>query len=224
MLLLSVLILLVVGVVVWFMLRPTENTPDAPPPSAEREQAAPAVSAPEPASPAKATPRTSAEKPTGVSSAPPRRRMSPARHRARLLEIMRKLREARQAAGSESAPTGSAAPADPSKPGKLSRDYIKGALGEITPLIKECYHNALASNPGLGGRIVVQFEIVGDSELGGLVAESKIDPERSQVTSPGLEECVRETMYALELKAPEGGGKVKVSMPYTFRTKASRSK
>ena len=150
--------------------------------------------------------------------------MDPARHRARLLAIMRKLRAAQQAASTAGgAGSGSAAAVDPDKPGHLPAKYIRSALGEITPLIKECYHNALAAKPGVAGKIVVDFEIVGDSELGGLVASSAVDPARSTVTSAGLTECVTQTMYALELKAPQEGGKVKVSMPYIFRSKGSKA-
>jgi hypothetical protein len=31
-----------------------------------------------------------------------------------------------------------------------------------------------------------------------------------------MEECVRETMYALKLEAPKGGGSVKVRFPFVL--------
>ena len=61
------------------------------------------------------------------------------------------------------------------------------------------------------------FEIVGDPEVGGLVTNARVDPGRSNIKAPGLRECVRETMYALELDAPEKGGKTRVSYPLLFR-------
>ncbi len=136
---------------------------------------------------------------------------------------MDKLRAAQEASGGQG-PTGSggATPEEESPSGTLSGDYIRSAMKEIQPLIKECYQNALAAKPDLSGRMVVSFEIAGDSELGGLVTESKLDPERSTITSPGLKECVRETMYALELPAPEGGGTVEVNMPFIFHRKDSK--
>ena len=149
-----------------------------------------------------------------------RGRMARASHRARVHEIVRKLSEAAEAQAAERAATAAPGTASSGAPtGQLSAKYIKKAIKEITPLIKECYDNALSADPKLGGKLVVQFDIVGDPDEGGLVAESKIDPERSTMKSAAeLRECVRETIYALELDPPEDGGKVTVRYPFKFST------
>lgn len=210
------LVLASAGVVILLPGEP-EDQPDRAGDQASRgePQGAPAPS--RSAAPSRGSPAKKAE------AAPrQRQRMAPARHRARLQAMMARLRKA-QAATAAPPPATGAPPsggADPDSPGKLSADYIRGAVKEITPLIKECYQMALAQDPELGGKLIVRFEIVGDPELGGLVAHSGIDEERSSATSASLRECVKETMYALELKPPEERGKVVVNYPFKFKTSA----
>ncbi len=200
----------------WWVLRDEE--PALPEPTA-----APAASPGEPQrevaneapveSPARsAAPKTSPEKGPATQQ---RRRMTPAQHRARLMKIMRKL----QAASEAPMATGGASGGEPETVPKLTARYIKASIKEVVPLIKECYENALRKDPKIGGKMVVTFEIVGDADLGGLVSTSAIDPKRSNITAPGLRECVRETIYALELPRPESGGKTRVSYPFRFRAR-----
>lgn len=94
-------------------------------------------------------------------------------------------------------------------------------MRELAPLFRQCYENSLAQHPKLAGSLVVRFEIVADPELGGVVADSQVDPERSRMNSPELSECIQESIYALELPPPEGGGKVVVNYPFRFRSAKS---
>jgi len=102
--------------------------------------------------------------------------------------------------------------------GSLEKDYIRQQIKEITPLIKECYLMALEKNPKQEGSLVVKFSIIGDPHWGGLI-------EKSEVVGGNLDkdeflsECVRETMYALKLKPPKGGGRVIVNYPFRFSQK-----
>ncbi|MBW1807714.1 MAG: AgmX/PglI C-terminal domain-containing protein [Deltaproteobacteria bacterium] len=102
-------------------------------------------------------------------------------------------------------------------PGSLSKKYIQESIKEIIPLIKECYHMALAENPNLAGKITVRFTIIADQEYGGLVEESQVLDDSELAANPMLNECFRETMYALKIKAPEGGGRVTVNYPFVLR-------
>ena len=99
--------------------------------------------------------------------------------------------------------------------GTLDAEYIRAAIQELKPLLAECYELAREEQTDLEGRLVVQFEIVGEPDVGGIVETSAID-EASDLRHPVLDECVRETMYTAELPAPEGGGRVTVRYPFNF--------
>jgi hypothetical protein len=95
------------------------------------------------------------------------------------------------------------------------RQYIREQIREITPLIKECYEMALEENPDLSGKVTVRFSVIGDPELGGLIRDSSILEET--VGSGALNECIRETMYAVKLDPPKEGGVLMISYPFMFR-------
>src|SRR5204862_7530164 len=93
-----------------------------------------------------------------------------------------------------------AAQDDPSKPkpegpGSLDKDYIKARIGEIKPLMKECYEMGLARKPDLAGKLLVKFSIVADPDVGGLVERAEILKGQGggDIDDPGVHECVRET-------------------------------
>jgi hypothetical protein len=136
--------------------------------------------------------------------------MTPAQHRARVRAILGRLRRASSSQADASSPAAGQV-VDPDRWGTLEPTYLANSIQAIMPLVKECY--GLAGKPR--GRLVVHLEIVADPDLGGLVAESTIDEDRSNVVSPTMRECIRETMYALELDPPTGGGRAKVAIPIT---------
>lgn len=104
--------------------------------------------------------------------------------------------------------------------GHLGPEYIRSRVRELVPLIAECYELALHEQADLEGRLVVEFTIAGEPDVGGIVEESRI-AEASTLRHPTLDECVRETMYTAELEAPEGGGRVTVRYPFTFRPESA---
>ena len=116
-------------------------------------------------------------------------------------------------------------------PNKTYKDYIWSSVRELVPFIWECYETSLATKPTLAGTVVVNFTIEGEPETGGLVTECVIDDSSdmtlsasiSWITSstatkdPEFRECMRETMFALEIDPPRNGGAVEVVYPFTFR-------
>lgn len=101
--------------------------------------------------------------------------------------------------------------------GSLAPDYIREQIQDVTPLIRECYDAALSTDPDLGGRVTVEMKLIGEEEIGGLIESSVVLAEESDVATPDFLECVSETMYAVELDAPEGGGAVTIRYPFHFR-------
>ena len=130
-------------------------------------------------------------------------------------ELLQRLAQAQQAAVATGSRRQEAAPAPPPE---LDKDYIRGQMQALIPLIKECYENALRDKPMLSGKLVVNFTIVAEPEIGGLVADSTVDPDNSDIADSDLRECVQETMYGARFPAPKDGGEVKVTYPFIFKT------
>lgn len=107
------------------------------------------------------------------------------------------------------------------KPGGLPAKYIREAVHEIVPLLKECYHMELDERGNISGKVVLGFDLVADDEHGGLVEEASIlESELSKEISDSFAECLRESVYALRLNAPEWGGRTTVRYPLIFRAAA----
>jgi RNA polymerase sigma factor (sigma-70 family) len=107
--------------------------------------------------------------------------------------------------------------------GDLDKDYIRSAMQDLIPLLTECYEHGLERDPTLAGSVAVDFTIEGEPGVGGVVGESKIDPDPAETTlrDPDVRECIQETMYALEIDPPKNGGTVRVHYPFTFHPAGS---
>jgi hypothetical protein len=105
-------------------------------------------------------------------------------------------------------------PKPPASPTKLTtKQYIRERMDEIKPLLEECYQMAKAQDSSLSSRIPVAFTIEGDPDVGGLITEVSLLPT---LANPKLTECMRETLYTLEIDPPEEGGDVSVVYPFDF--------
>lgn len=128
-----------------------------------------------------------------------------AAERERLLQKLSTARsEHRAAAPSAGAP----------EPGSLEKEYVREQVREIIPLVKECYSNALEQKPTLAGRVMMKFVISGEPDIGGLVESAEVEEVSEGLRDPGLQECMRESMYAMRFKPPKGGGQVVVTYPF----------
>ena len=108
-------------------------------------------------------------------------------------------------------------PRESSKPSGLPAEYIREAVREIIPLLKECYHMELEERGDISGKVVLGFDLVADDEHGGLVEEASIlESELSKEISDSFAECLRESVYALRLDAPKWGGRHTVRYPLFF--------
>jgi RNA polymerase sigma factor (sigma-70 family) len=99
--------------------------------------------------------------------------------------------------------------------GDLDKNYIRSSVRELLPFLQECYETLLDTKPKAQGTITMKFTIEGEPETGGLVTESDVDPD-SEITDPEFQECMRETMFGLEIDPPANGGKVDVVYPFSF--------
>lgn len=142
------------------------------------------------------------------------RRLADPAKRPAMLEAIRAQAE-RRFAEAQAAAAGAPPPTLPE--GDLARDYIRTSVKEITPLLVECYEQALGRDAKLAGTITVDFTIEGEPGLGGVIGDSKVREDRSDLKDPELRQCIQETMYAIEIDPPANGGVVRVSYPFTFR-------
>lgn len=99
----------------------------------------------------------------------------------------------------------------------LPKSYIGKKIIELTPLLKECYVTEMEERGQVSGKVVVEVSLVGDEEYGGLVEEVRIlESQFSRERSDSFLECLRESLYAIQLDAPEWGGRQTVSYPFYF--------
>ncbi len=101
-----------------------------------------------------------------------------------------------------------AAPGSEREPSEAQKEQLRGAVRGLMPLVQECYQNALEDHPKLMGKVMIDFEVVGDGETGGLVDNVRIDEEKTRFAnaSPAalesLRTCVTESQYVMEVGPP----------------------
>lgn len=83
---------------------------------------------------------------------------------------------------------------------------IKNHLGQI----QRCYSQELVRNPGLRGKIVINF-VIG---LQGAVTSSRI--QQTSMKNANVESCIQSVVRRMPFPKP-GGGVVEVIYPFTFR-------
>lgn len=130
-----------------------------------------------------------------------------------MLDSLARARAQRESSSSKGGSPGPSPTSDAA--GTLDKDYIRGRVKEILPLLTECYTATLRDHPNAAGRMVVKFSIVAEESVGGLIESSEV-AEESTLREPQMVECVRETMYAMRMAAPRGGGRVSVTYPFVF--------
>jgi hypothetical protein len=98
----------------------------------------------------------------------------------------------------------------------LSREYLQARIREdFYPLAAACYEGALARQPGLRGQIAIDFMIVGDAKVGGIVDQAQIN-DKTDITDSRFVECMRESMLSMVFAPPDENGWVTVTYPFRF--------
>ena len=100
----------------------------------------------------------------------------------------------------------------------MDKEYIRSSVHALLPLLTDCYTQGLERNPKLKGHIVIDFTIEGEPDVGGVIGESTIDDNASDLDDSEVRQCIQETMYGLEIDPPTGGGTVQVRYPFEFRS------
>ncbi|MBI4821391.1 MAG: AgmX/PglI C-terminal domain-containing protein [Deltaproteobacteria bacterium] len=95
----------------------------------------------------------------------------------------------------------------------LDAPGIKSAMQSAVPEIKECYETWLQSNPGLGGKLIVEFTIAADGDEGRVSGAKVAESELGHVFMEG---CIMNAVEDLAFDRP--GEEIKVRYPFQLRT------
>jgi hypothetical protein len=158
------------------------------------------------------------EEPAGERRPPPAQAEARRKHAELQKRILAAQEERRASRAANEAPA--AFGAVPAAVGTLDKEYIKGRIAELKPLLAECYELARREQKDLRGKLVMSFDIVGEPAMGGLVDRAEIvrKGESDEIAHPVLDECVRATVESVTFAAPEGGSKVSVTYPFLFES------
>jgi hypothetical protein len=94
--------------------------------------------------------------------------------------------------------------------GGLTAEEINRVVKARAGIFRACYQTELNRSPGLGGKLVVSFQIGGD----GIVKSSKVSGASSMRNS-NVESCVKSNI--MRLKFPAKGGLANVNYPFLFQ-------
>lgn len=99
---------------------------------------------------------------------------------------------------------------------KIDPKYIQGVVrNDYFPLARQCYGAALEHDPKLAGKIALQFTILGDRHIGGVVDDLSFTDETT-IKDPAFQTCMRESMLSVTFDAPPEGGEVTIVYPIVF--------
>lgn len=94
--------------------------------------------------------------------------------------------------------------------GGLTAEEINRVVKSRAGIFRACYQTELNRSPGLGGKLVVSFQIGGD----GVVKSAKIN-SGSTMRNSNVESCVKSNI--MRLKFPAKGGLANVNYPFLFQ-------
>ncbi len=95
--------------------------------------------------------------------------------------------------------------------GGLDRDLIAAVIAKNLGQIRFCYEQGLQGNPGLAGRVSVDFTINGS----GTVSVAKV--QNTTLNASMVEDCILMRLKTWKFPLPQGGQDVKVSYPFVLR-------
>lgn len=98
--------------------------------------------------------------------------------------------------------------------GKLA-GLLKDLQEDVMPLADECYEQALERDPSIAGGLGLQFAIIGDEDVGGLVESVELE-DGSDIQDPEMLECMRETLLSTVFPAPDDSGETGVRLTLEF--------
>jgi RNA polymerase sigma factor (sigma-70 family) len=84
-------------------------------------------------------------------------------------------------------------------------DWEKRATGTLNRLLGQCYDLGRAEDANLAGTVTLQFTLVGEPGVGGLLESVEIVDANTTITQQTIRDCFTQQLYALELDPPPDG-------------------
>jgi hypothetical protein len=99
--------------------------------------------------------------------------------------------------------------------GKPLGDYVASTMREqFLPLAGECYEALLSTQPKAAGNVALEFAILGDPAVGGVVVDVTLG-KGTTLTNEEFRTCMTESMFAVVFDAPPGNdGSVSVTQSF----------
>jgi Ca-activated chloride channel family protein len=94
--------------------------------------------------------------------------------------------------------------------GSLDVDLVRRYVKRNLPAVRACYDKALALQPGLSGKLVLQWTIGADGKV------RKASVTSSTLGNPAFEACVLKLVEGWTFPAPAGGGEATMNYPMVF--------
>jgi RNA polymerase sigma-70 factor (ECF subfamily) len=88
-------------------------------------------------------------------------------------------------------------------------EWAKRTLHTLDNLLGQCEDLGRAEDPKLAGTITVQFTLVGEPNVGGLLEQVEIVDADTTITQQTIRDCLTQQLYALELVPPPDGVTIK---------------
>lgn len=95
--------------------------------------------------------------------------------------------------------------------------FIQQAIKEdFLPMARSCALDLLARDPKARGSATIDFKLVGDKKIGGVVDSASVDATRSTLHDARFETCIRESLYGVYFDPPPAGGEATLDFPITI--------
>jgi outer membrane biosynthesis protein TonB len=100
--------------------------------------------------------------------------------------------------------------ADAAQRGSLSAHLIREVIRAALPQVTACANDAERAGASANGRVTIRFLIVSDGSVAGGQVEENTGSSRA------LACCILQHVAGLRFPAPDGGGRVSVTYPWTI--------
>ena len=95
--------------------------------------------------------------------------------------------------------------------GALDRSVIDAYIRRNLAKVLWCYENGLKKNPGIAGRVVINFVISANGD----VVSSKV--QKTTLGNAEIENCIAEHIKKIKFPKTKGGGIVIVNYPFVLK-------